>query len=231
MIEIKENGDIDFGSVIVPTSWDEVPLKMFQDIERFYSDKEDATFDVRECLSIFTNLTLDEVNALPMQFTEKILEKLSFVQEKMPAVEPTNKIVIDNVKYQINYMEKLKTGEFVATDGIIHSDRFNYAAILAVLCRKPNEVYDSKFEAEMLDDRIKMFEEQPITKVKAIVDFFINCYIVSETVSQLYSKVEDELNRIQQNIDSSQKIGAFRKRYLKWRMKKLRKSLKSSKST
>jgi len=222
--------NIDFGEWKVPESWDEITLKQFEDIERYYSDEE-KEFDVREVLHILCNKTVDEVNSLPMQFTEKILDKLSFVQEKMPAVEPTNKIVIDNVKYQINYMEKLKTGEFVATDGIIHSDRFNYAAILAVLCRKPNEIYDSKFEAEMLDARIKMFEQQPITKVKAIVDFFINCYIVSETVSQLYSKVEDELNRIQQNIDSSQKIGAFRKRYLKWRMKKLRKSLESSKNT
>ena len=222
--------NIDLGEWKVPESWDEITLKQFEDIERYYSDEE-KEFDVREVLHILCNKTVDEVNALPMQFTEKILEKLSFVQEKMPAVEPTNKIVIDNVKYQINYMEKLKTGEFVATDGIIHSDKFNYAAILAVLCRKPNEVYDSKFEAEMLDARIKMFEQQPITKVKAVVDFFINCYIVSETVSQLYSKVEDELNRIQQNIDSSPKIGAFRKRYLKWRMKKLRKSLESSRNT
>lgn len=221
--------NIDFGEWKVPESWDEITLKQFEDIERYYSDEE-KEFDVREVLHILCNKTVDEVNSLPMQFTEKILEKLSFVQEKMPAVEPTNKIVIDNVKYQINYMEKLKTGEYVSVDAILKSDKFNYAAMLAVLCRKPNEIYDSKFEAEMLDARIKMFEQQPITKVKAVVDFFLHLYILSQAPSKLSLEVQAELSRIRESIKSSRESGALSALSTKLLMRRLTKLEKSIKS-
>ena len=146
-----ENEIIDFGSWNIPSSWDEVTLKQYQEIERFYEDNEDSTFDVRKVLHILCNKSIDEVNALPVEFTEKILNTLQFLSQPFPKVESTNKIVIDNVKYQINVFEKLKTGEYVATDTIIKSDKHNYAAMLAILCRKPSELYDSKFEAEVLD--------------------------------------------------------------------------------
>ena len=54
---------IDFGSWTVPTSWDELTLKQFQEIEKYYSNK-DKDFDIREVLHIFTNKTEDEIKAL-----------------------------------------------------------------------------------------------------------------------------------------------------------------------
>ena len=222
--------NIDFGEWIVPTSWDEVTLKQFQEIERYYADKESG-FDARDVIHILCNKTIDEVNMLPIQFSEKIMEKLLFLQEKPTEEKPSNSIVIDGEKYSINYMEKLKLGEYVSVDSLLKEDRFNYAAFLAILCRKDGEVYDSKFEAEMLDDRIKMFEGISIVKVLPIVNFFLNLYIVSQIPTQLSLEVEEVLNHIAQSIDSSHKIGAFRKRYLKWRMNRLRKSLNSSKNT
>ena len=38
---------IDFGKWTTPKSWDELTLKQFQEIEKYYSDK-DKKFDVRE---------------------------------------------------------------------------------------------------------------------------------------------------------------------------------------
>lgn len=227
---IDNKNMIDFGTWEVPSDWSQVSLKQYQEIERFYEDNEDSTFDVRKVLHILCNKSIDEVNALPVEFTEKILNILQFLSEPFPKVEATNKIVIDNVKYQINVFEKLKLGEYVSTDTIIKSDKHNYAAMLAILCRKPNEIYDSKFEAEVLEDRIKMFEEQPITKIKPLIDFFIDCYLVSAQIFQLYSKVEEEISLIRKNIENSEKIGVFKKCYLNWQMKKLQKSLKSSRN-
>ena len=228
---MKEEDKIDLGKWNVPTKWDEITLKQFQEISKYYGDKEDETaFDVRDVLHIFTNKTVDEINALPMYFTNQLLEKLSFLGEKMKEEKPTNSIVIDGEKYVINVMEQLKTGEFVSVDSVIKNDPRDYISILAIICRKQGEVYDSRFEAEEFEKRVKMFGEQPITKIMPIINFFLSLYILRETHFQLYSAAEEGLNHIQQNINSSEKFGVFQRRSLNLRMKKLRKLLKSSKS-
>ena len=66
---------IDFGKWTVPTSWEEITLKQFQEIEKYYSNK-DKDFDIREVLHIFTNKTEDEINALPITFTNELMNKL-----------------------------------------------------------------------------------------------------------------------------------------------------------
>ena len=220
---------IDFGSWTVPTSWDELTLKQFQEIEKYYSNK-DKDFDIREVLHIFTNKTEDEINELPIVFTNELMNKLMFLKDKPKDYEPSNFIEIDGVRYSINIMEKLKTGEFVAIDTILKNDPHDYISIFAVLCRKDGEIFDSKFEAEEFDKRVELMGKQPAIKMFPLIAFFFNLYIVRMTHSQLYSEVEEGLNLIQQNIDNSENLGVFKKLYLNSQMKKLRKLLKSNKS-
>ena len=222
--------NIDYGQWTVPTSWDEITLKMFEDIERYYDDK-DKKFDARDVLQIFTNKSMDEINALPMELTEMLMDKLLFLQEKPQDVEPSNKVKIDGEEYIINVMEKLKTGEYVTIDTILKGDKYDYGSILAVICRKKDEVYDSKFEAEVFENRKEMWERQPIMKIMPTLGFFLNLYMTLRIPTQLSLEVEEELNRIQKRIETSEKLGAFRKRYLNWRMRRLRKLLKSSRNT
>lgn len=219
-----------FGEWNCPESWDDITLKQFQEINQYYADK-DKRFDIREVIHILTNKTIDEVNSLPAEFLEIIMDKLSFVTTEPEQKEPTNKIEINGETYQINFMEKLKTGEYVSVDNIIKSDRNDYASILAILCRKDGEIYDSKFEAELFEERKKLFEEQPVTKILPIVSFFLNLYILSVIPSRLYSEVEEELNHIQKSIKTSTEIGVFKKRSLNSQVKKLRKLLRSNKNT
>lgn len=221
---------IDLGSITVPDSWEKVTLKQFQEIERFYSDK-DATFNVIDVLDILIDKDKDYIMSLPADFLDIILSKLSFLLVQPEIDNPTNKIVIDGVEYHIDIQNKLKTGEYVAVDTVMKADKHNLAAVLAILCRKDGELYDSKFENEILDDRIKLFEQQPMVHIFPLLSFFLDCYIASGTLSQSYSKVEEALNLTQMHIDSLEKIGVFKKLYLNWRMKKLRKSLKSIKHT
>ena len=225
-----QNDSYNFGEWNCPESWDDITLKQFQEINQYYADK-DKRFDIREVIHILTNKAIDEVNSLPAEFLEVIMDKLSFVTTEPEQKEPTNKIEINGETYQINFMEKLKTGEYVSVDNIIKSDRNDYASILAILCRKDGEIYDSKFEAELFEERKKLFEEQPVTKILPIVSFFLNLYILSVIPSQLYSEVEEELNHIQKSIKTSTEIGVFKKRSLNSQVKKLRKLLRSSKNT
>ena len=220
---------IDLGKWTVPTKWEDVTLEMFQKIEKYYSDK-DKDFDVREVLDIFTDHTRDEINQLPINFTDKLLNELSFLKEQPDYGDASPKIEIDGEEYCINVMEKLKTGEYVAIDTILKSDPHDYISILAVLCRKQGEIYDSKFEAEVFEERQKLFAKQPVLKIMPLVSFFLSLYIVRMTHSQLYSEVEEGLNLIQQNIDNSENLGVFKRRSLNSQTKKLRKLLKSNKS-
>lgn len=220
---------IDFGSWTVPVSWDELTLEMFQEIEKYYSNN-DKDFDIREVLHIFTNKTEDEINALPITFTNELMNKLMFLKDKPKDYEPSNFIEIDGVRYGINVMEKLKTGEYVAIDTILKSDPHDYISIFAVLCRKDGEIYDSKFEAELFEERQKLFAKQPVTKIMPLIAFFINCYIVRKMHSLLYSEVEEGLNLMEQNIESSRANGDLSALYTRRLMKKLRKLRKSLKS-
>lgn len=220
---------IDFGKWTVPTKWEDVTLEMFQKIEKYYSDK-DKDFDVREVLDIFTDHTRDEIDQLPINFTDKLLNELSFLKEQPDYGDASPKIEIDGEEYSINVMEKLKTGEYVAIDTILKNDSHDYISILAVLCRKNGEIYDSKFEAEVFEERQKLFAKQPVTKIMPLISFFLSLYIVRKTHSLLYSEVEEGLNLMEQNIESSRANGdlsALSTRRLMKKLKKLRKSLKS----
>lgn len=220
---------IDFGKWTVPTSWEEITLKQFQEIEKYYSDK-DKDFDIREVLHIFTNKTEDEINALPIAFTNELMNKLMFLKDKPKDMKPTNQIKIDGVRYSINVMEKLKTGEFVAIDTILKNDPHDYISVFAVLCRKDGEIYDSKFEAEEFNKRVELMGNQPAINMLPLIAFFFNLYIVRKTHSLLYSEVEEGLNLIQQSIDNSENLGVFKRRSLNSQMKKLRKLVELNKS-
>lgn len=220
------NDIIDYGEWTVPTSWNDVTLKMYQEIERYYEDK-DKDFDIREVLHIMTNHTVDEVNSLPVEFLDSIMEKMAFLQESPSNEKPTNSVEIDGEVYTVHTENKLKVGEYIAADTAMKGDKHNYAAFLAILCRKDGEIYDSKFENEVLEDRIKMWEKQPVTKILPVVGFFLNLYIILQMPILLSSKVMEAIDLTRKDIETLQKNGAVSKRSMKSAMRKLKKLEKS----
>ncbi len=219
---------IDLGVWNLPKSWDDVTLAKFSNLQRIKGEGEAQIYDLLQALC---DKSRDEVMQLPIEFVEKMLNRMDFIYTTPEVAAPTNKIEIDGETYMVNYLEKLKAGEYISFDTVIKSDQYNYAAMLAILCRKPDEIYDSKFEAEKFEDREKMFGNQPITKILPIINFFLNLYMVSEMPSHLYSQVEEAINLTRQDIENSPNLGRSRKFFLKWRVKKLQKLLKSSKNT
>ena len=219
---------IDYGEWRVPNGWEDLTLKQFQEIQQYYGDDE-RKFDAREVLHILCGKSIDEVNELPMELTEKLFEHLTWLEEKPPYKEPTNKIVINGEEYSVNIAERLKTGEFVASDTVIRTDSHNYAALLAILCRKEGEKYDSKFEAEILTSRIEMFEKQPFIECFRIISFFLQLSMNLETITRLSSQAEDLLDLSARLIETSRKSGVSSALYTMWlkrKLKKLKKSIK-----
>lgn len=216
----------DFGNIICPTSWDDVTLAQYEKIERYYEDKV-KKFNILDVIDIFIDKDKDYIMSLPSEFLEIILNKLSFLQNQPKIDKPDNKITINGETYIVNHQNKLKTGEYIATDTILKDDKHNYAAILAILCRKDGEKYDSMFENEVLEDRIKMFEEQPVTKILPIIAFFLNLSMALNAPTLLSLKVKEEINRIQEHIENLAKNGQVSKRYMRSVTKKLKKLKKS----
>lgn len=226
-MKIDKEENIDFGKITLPKGWNELDLKTYQEIDRFYSDVEDKKFNIKDVLHIFTGLNEDDINAMPLEFTEKIINKLSWLSTTPEYGEPSNKITIDGVDYIVNVQEKLKTGEYIALDTAIKQDRHNYALMLAILCRKEGEIYDSKFENEILPERVKLFEKQPMIKVMQIIHFFINCFMILNVPIQLYSQVEEAINLTQSHLETLKRNGGQSTHYIKSQMKKLKKLRKS----
>ena len=217
-----EKNIIDLGSVTVPTSWNDITLKTFQEIERYYADT-DKNFNVIDVIDILIDKDRDYIMSLPEEFLTHILEKLEFLQTKPEEKEPRNWVEIKGERYTVNTQNKLKVGEYVAADTAMKADKYNYAAILAILCRKDGEVYDSKYENEVLEGRIKMFEDIQIMDVLPIVSFFLNLWLAYQIPSRLSSTIREGIDLTRNNIESSAKNGEISRRSMKSLTKKLTK--------
>ena len=100
-------------------------------------------------------------------------EDLSFINEDIPS-EPSNIVELNGEIYKIDYLKDLKTLEYIDANMTLKEDSYNFGQLLAILCRKDNEVYDDDFIANKLDDRIELFNNASIVKTKPLIDFFVN---------------------------------------------------------
>ena len=222
----------DFGEWKVPQSWDDLTLGKFQELERLYDgdDDKERKFDVRDVLDLMTDRTKDEINELPIEFTDSLLRKMYWLHEQPDFGKPSNKITIDGVQYTVHNENEMKFGEYVALDTALKGDKHNYAAMLAILCRKDGEIFDAKFENEILPSRIEFWKNVSVMKVMPIVSFFLELSSMSLQVSQLSLEIQEGINHILKHIETSKRNGVFSALYTKWQVRKLKKLQKSIKN-
>ena len=222
----------DFGEWKVPSSWDDLTLGKFQELERLYDgdDDKERKFDVRDVLDLMTDRTKDEINELPIEFTDSLLRKMYWLHEQPDFGKPSNKITVDGVQYTVHNENEMKFGEYVALDTAMKGDKHNYAAMLAILCRKDGEIFDAKFENEILPSRIEFWKNVSVMKVMPIVSFFLLLSRMSLQGSQLSSEIQEGINHILKHIETSKQNGVFSALYTKWQVRKLKKLQKSIKN-
>ena len=220
----------DFGEWKVPQSWDDLTLGKFQELERLYDGDEERKFDVRDVLDLMTDRTKDEINELPIEFTDMLLRKMYWLHEQPDFGKPSNKVTIDGVQYTVHNENEMKFGEYVALDTAMKGDKHNYAAMLAILCRKEGEIFDAKFENEILPSRIEFWKNVSVMKVMPIVSFFLELSSMSLQVSQLSLEIQEGINHILKHIETSKRNGVFSALYTKWQVRKLKKLQKSIKN-
>lgn len=225
----KENSNIDLGKWSLPTRWDEVTLGQFAELEKLYKGEASKGVDAVDLISIMSGRTKDEVMELPVDFMETMAIHLVFLETQPEIEKPIDRVEIDGETYIINVKEKLKLGEYVDFDILVKSDPCDYPSMLAILCRKEGEAYDSDFIANEFQKRVDMFAKQPVTKILPLIAFFLELSTTYMGLFQNYSTVKEALSQEVQNLENSAKhtLGkGLRMSLLTRRFKKLKKLIK-----
>ena len=185
------NKDTDFGKWEVPTSWDDVTLRQIQELDALH----EAAPSLTKVVSVLTGKPLEIVEQLPLQFTNSIISKMDFIREQ-PNVEPSPSCVIGGERYSVNVTEEMKLLEFVAVEDILKNNKDDAAGILAVVCRKSSEVYDSEFENKVFAERKEMFLNASCMAVLPVISFFLLRWSLSNQTSQRYSMLLTECKNL-----------------------------------
>lgn len=223
---------IHLGHYKVAKSWDEVTLLQWQEYLRKLNEKGTDKLDILDTLEAFSDIPRDVIDQMPTPLFEKVFAHLKWLTEDVTP-EPSNIIEIDGQIYQINHMEKLKVKEYLDLNTVMENDKFNYVVLFAILCRKPNEEYNQDFIADVLPERIEMFEKLPVIEGMKLIAFFLNLYLASATHSQSYlmaQELKEDLEEQVRSIKSSLKLTDYiipsRVRQI-MTLRKLEKSLKN----
>lgn len=200
-----EENTINLGDFNLPTKWSELTLKQLSDLERLYSTSGKVT--AVDMIATLTNRTADDIMALPLPVAERLMTTIAFVTQAPEDEEPKPSITVDGIDYTVHTSRQLRTGEAIAAMTLIDADQYDYAGILAIVCRKEGEVYDAHFENEVLPERKEMFEQVPAVSAKRVIAFFLNNWIARELPSRLSSKCEEELDKLASDIDNLARDG------------------------
>lgn len=157
--EKKMETAYDFGSITVPTKWEEVTLQMLSDYLALSKEKEDAlekdkaqamrdktempnekdekyNITDKDLLKCFTDFDMDKYDILPVELYNSIMSNFSFVLEDMPQWKPSNKLSYNGMEFVVNDKEVMKVKEYEDAEMILRNNIYDYPSLLAVLCRK-----------------------------------------------------------------------------------------------
>lgn len=205
----------------IPKQWDDIKLKDYKNLMNFYKEHNNQPTEI-QLLSYFMEINENEIYNLDNDLVMEYVKKLQFLKNPI-SNKQFNFIFINNEKYFVNHLEKLKFKEFVDTQTVLENDKYDYTSMLAILCRKEGEIYNDDFIANKFEKRKEIFDNQPITKIMPIVNFFLTLCLISENFFRQYSIIaEEQLSRLQNNIKNSPKNGAGQKLISKLAMTKLK---------
>ena len=200
---------INLGQYHVAEKWEDVTLLQWQDYIRKASESEDNSVDIISTLETFSDIPRSVINQMPTDLFESVVGRLKWIKEQ-PDQTPSQSVEISGETYLINVMEKLKVREYLDLNTVIENDKFNYAMIFSILCRKPGEEYDEEFIAGKLPDRLEMFENMNCVDGMKLISFFLICWVEYETRSRnclVVQAIKQDAIELAKSIRSSLKPG------------------------
>ena len=221
--EKKEETIKDFGEVTIADSWDKVTLKMFQEFMRMSDSLTDEKGEKRQMtiydvLPVFSNLTREKIELLPVEFVDSLMARLSFTEFRIPEKKPSPKIKIGDDIYMINIYESMREKEYEDCMLVTKNDPYDYAGILAITCRKVidekiddlskktwyiTEPYTSEFANEIYEHRKEYWENMPITEIMPLLAFFLIRWAELNPTSATSLPSREQLDQFVKDIETS----------------------------
>ena len=202
---------IQLGKYKVAEKWEDVTLLQWQNYVRNASSNEDNSVDIISTLETFSDIPRSVISQMPTDLFESVIERLKWIKDT-PDQTPSQSVEINGETYMINVMEKLKVMEYLDINTVIENDKFNYAMIFSILCRKPGEEYNEEFIADKLPDRLEMFENLNCVDGMKLIAFFLTCWVELETRSRnclVVQALKADAIELARNIRNLQKPGVF----------------------
>lgn len=200
---------IDLGKYKLCTNWEDVKLKQWSDYLRLTSEQGEV--DILTTLECFSDIPREVIYQIPSDLFEKVIQKMKFLNEE-PNIESSNIVLHNGNTYHINVMEKLRVKEYLDLNTILENDKYNYPVIFAILCRLDNEEYNEEYIADILEKRVQMWEDVPVTKALPLISFFLHLWneYAQHTQSCLMVKhLKSELIEYVKNVKNSLKLGDY----------------------
>ena len=188
----------------VPESWDDVTLGQY---EKWFDYVADSKMKEVELVSLISTIPFDLLSTLPLSFYTEVLNMVSFAFAGND-FKPSNKIVIDDA-VEATFEEE--------------GNDSRLSEILAIVCLKKGEKYDSK----ILKERKKLFQDLKMNEVFPLLAFFLQLRKNLLMITTFYSKVVEQANQFASLIRTSAENGDGIRLLPKLQMMKYRSLMKS----
>ena len=93
----------DFGSITVPTSWEQITLGQFVKLMRLQEEENKEDVSLIDIMAVLTGTDKKYIYSLPSDFANTIMAHLLFLNKPLKE-EPKAEVIIDGNLYKINYM-------------------------------------------------------------------------------------------------------------------------------
>ncbi len=184
MIKIEHDGTV----FNVPTSWKEVTLEQFQqieDIELAESLDKDVAF-----LSVLTGMTSVQVRNIPAIEFDSLKVIYDFMRNVAPSNTPKLLFTFEGIEYGFrNDVTKMSTGEYIDCDTLASSENSiqQLHLIMAIMYRPviekgdlnkdPTDYVIEKYNSDSLEKRGKIFK-------KMTLDIVLSAMVFSQALVQ-----------------------------------------------
>lgn len=161
----------------IPTSWDEVSVRQFNQLYRFKNENSNELLGVVNLISAISDIDISILLQMDIDDFKSLTSQVSFITTEVPKVEVDYLQVGEDKYYLYTDFNKLTTGEVITLETILESSNFDIHKVMTdLLClflrKKDSEGRFEKFTTDMLK-RKDMFLELPVSQVYHVFGFFL----------------------------------------------------------
>lgn len=183
----------------IPTSWDEITLKMFDEIVRAEGNPYEKTVSILETLSGIDEKVLRELPAITLE-SSGLNKKLEFLTKEPIKRAPGEKLKLNGKNYNVGlYPAKWTAAQYLDYNTVLGSgEQKKLARIIACFAVPEGKKYgDYDYEAVVNE----LYEHLPVTIAMGFASFFqLQLHAFVKALSAYTEKKKKRLTRKQVNL-------------------------------